>query len=90
MKHYLVKLDIQAGEFEKQAIHLVQAENRDAAVMQAMEDEAHDDLEYNDICEFWEDGCGEFAYRASNVYLIEDVGELAVLKKYLHGYNAGI
>jgi len=89
MKHYLVKLDIQAGGFEKNSIHLVEAVTRDMAALKALEDEAHDDISYDDICEYWEDGCGEFAYRVDSVRIVEDE-DVATMKKYLHGYHAGI
>jgi hypothetical protein len=81
-KHYFVKIEIQIGEFEKIVTHLVEAENSDAAIIQAISNESHDDSEYDEDWDCWVDGCGEFLYRPFDVKMV-DWEDYEILKKYL-------
>lgn len=83
MKTFLVKLHIQAGEYEKSSVHLVSASSPDEAEELAIRDEAHNDKLYKRHGWTYEND-DSFAYAAKKITEIEDEQEKAVLKKYLY------
>lgn len=83
MKTFLVKLHIQAGEYEKSSVHLVSASSPDEAEELAIRDESHNDKLYKRHGWTYEND-DSFAYAANTITEIEDEQEKAVLKKYLY------
>lgn len=82
MKTFLVKLHIQAGEYEKSSHHLVSASSPEEAEKLAIRDEAHNDELYEH--EGWTfENDDSFAYAAKTITEILDEQEKAVLTKYL-------
>jgi hypothetical protein len=82
MNHYLVKLTLFLGEYEKTAVHLVQAKNTVTAGRKALLGECHNDPKRSD----WagdsqvDDDC--FAYRVNTVTKVT-AEHAAVLAMYL-------
>lgn len=85
MNTYIVKLKIISGEFEKQGITLVRADNSLEASKQALVNECHDTLESGRIG-FADGGVydvgGEFYYSVLNCVLVEDA-HISILEQYL-------
>lgn len=82
LKMYLVKLRIQAGEYEKSCKHVVNAVSPEEAVQTAIQNEAHNDELYErDGWTFENDD--SFAYHEINTTEITDVFEKVILAKYL-------
>lgn len=80
---YLVTLRIFAGEYEKTARHIVEAETEADAITRAFTCEQHDDDgEYDANANAFIDCGGEFAYRAEKVALIP-WDDAVTLRKYL-------
>lgn len=89
MKHFFVELELTLGEYEKHTRHLITAETREQAMLQAMTDESHG---YANLTPegVWEDMGGEMAYRISRCDEVSD--DLATTLKdnrifYAHTYN---
>lgn len=79
-KTYLVKLYVQAGEYEKSAVHLVVANNESEAVDRAIEDEAHSEPIEEGRYTYEDDY--SFGYSLRSVTEV-DPQDIAVLNKYL-------
>lgn len=83
-KHFAVNLCIVTGEIEKSSLHVVDAQNADAAAKVALQAECHCD----DNGIYWEnDNCvsdmfGEFYYNLKNCVEISPE-HAAVLRTYL-------
>lgn len=79
MKHYLVKLTVYIGEYEKTTHSLVSAENEDSAETLAMVNECHTTPRFEDgRCH---DGW-DFIYESWSVMEVSDE-DYEVLKKYM-------
>ena len=61
MGHYIVKLHIQAGEYEKASTKLIEAPDANKAGVIAIEGEAHRKLEWDEYGAY--DCAGDFYYR---------------------------
>lgn len=83
MKTFLVNLYIQAGEYEKSALHLVSASSPEEAEKLAIRDESHNDVLHEEHGWTYENDYS-FAYAANTITEIKDEQEKAVLKKYLY------
>ena len=81
MQHYVITLIVQAGEYQKLITHLITARTIWKAEKAAIENEAHDDLEWTSASSAY-DLNGEFHYsiQATKICSSED---FQVLKKYL-------
>lgn len=79
-KRYVVKIDIQAGEYDKSTVALVLAANPDEAKSIAIRDEAHNELYPLNGYLFENDD--SFAYRAHSVTEVS-AEEYEILKKFL-------
>lgn len=82
--HYVVRLKVIIGEYEKEAIHLVSAINAHEANFVAIQEEAHDSktLEWDTLGAM--DLGGEFFYRAMTTHKVEPE-HLDALRCYLSG-----
>lgn len=81
MKHYLVKVQVQAGEYQKVVTKLVEAESKNEACNIALLNECHSDNPE------WHDGGiidmgWEFYYTILSIKEVE-IEHVEVLKKYL-------
>ena len=82
---YLVKLNLQVGEYEKSSVHLVEAEFPIQATKIALEGECHNDI--GDGAEYLnsdqvEDAHGEMIYTLHSVKKV-DSWDVPSLRKYL-------
>ncbi len=83
-KHYLIKLNVQCGEYEKTATHFLKAYSEKQACLFAINNESHDPEGLDLVNEkYWYDLGGEFAYSISSCEEITDPLEIEVLEKYL-------
>lgn len=80
MANYLIKLKLTIGEYEKTSKHLVEAPDMAAAEKQAIENEAHGDLDWDD-CGAYDMG-GEMYYGVLSGTLVADE-DVAALRRYL-------
>ncbi len=73
MKNYLVKLNLMIGCYEKLMPHVIEAEDEDAAVEQALRNESHNDVDRvydaNSDDEWWDD---DMIYKLYEVKEITD------------------
>jgi len=72
----MVDLEVQTGGYEKSTVHIIDAESKQKAMLQAMADESHgnanmDDTEYNEGV--WWDLGGEFAYKINKCQIVDEV-----------------
>ena len=90
MPHYLVRIELQIGEYEKDTNVLVEAPDSDLAEVFALSRESHGHARLeNDGGLVWWDMFGEMAY---TVYRITEVGDSALgtlkgLGFHVHHYN---
>lgn len=80
MNTYVVTLDLQIGEYEKQSITLVEALNSESACEIALENECHGDHEMEG--EYMIDMSGEMSYCVSTCTEVS-IEHAKVLKEYL-------
>lgn len=84
MKDYTVKLTLIIGCYEKTAIHHLRAENEEAAGIQALRDESHNDSdrEYNGTDDWWDD---DMIYRVFDIQEVikPNTAEVAMNLHYL-------
>ena len=84
-KFWLVKLRLFLGEYEKTTKHLVEADDNEAAIVQAYRDESHRDdagEDWESILDDWEDDLGGMTYRAKSCVEVP-WDDAVVLRKYL-------
>ena len=65
MNHYLVKLRLFIGMYEKHSIHAVAAETEQQAELEALQWESHGSGGFDDDGDWWD--CGEMMYRIDHV-----------------------
>jgi hypothetical protein len=88
MANYLVRLDVQIGEYEKTIKTLVEAKNRKDAGKMALALECHGNATFDDEHpdeRVWDLG-GEMAYTVSGIEVIPDK-DLPVVKKHFNLYH---
>lgn len=83
MKYYVITIEIRYGEYDKDHTRVVRAEDLREAVADALEDEAHGELEYEEgsstVCY---DLGGEFRYRVTSHQVISEE-DYYLLRKYI-------
>jgi hypothetical protein len=62
MAKFMVDLKLQIGEYEKSAVHLIDAESKQKAMLQALADESHGNANMDTNDGIWWDMGGEMAY----------------------------
>jgi len=72
MKHFFVELELNIGEYQKSTRHLITAETREQAMLQAMADESHGCANMDSEDGIWWDMGGEMAYCVSRCDEVSD------------------
>ena len=85
-KHYLVKLKLQIGEYEKGSDMIITADNEVEAGQMAMGLECHGNAHWGDNRNSVYDLGGEFAYSVRSTQEITN-GECVLLSKYMSSFN---
>ena len=89
MAKYLVDLQLQIGEYEKNNVHLIEAETKQQAMLQAMAGESHGNANMDTNDGIWWDMGGEMAYRVNRCSQICDVTAGVLVNThcfYVNGY----
>lgn len=81
-KYWIVNIQVQAGEYQKHVTKLVEAETESQASRNAIEGEAHTELEWIGDYEATEANWS-FNYQTKSVKPVKDEKDLTVLKEYL-------
>lgn len=83
MKHFVVRLELQLGNYEKSTVQIVAADSKTEAEIKALRGESHNDIDRHwdeDSTECWKDD--GWTYSVRSCIEITPV-ELVVLKKYI-------
>lgn len=68
---FIVGVECTIGEYEKRTIHLIEAETREQAMLQALADESHGNANFDADCIWW-DMFGEMAYKVDHCSIITE------------------
>jgi hypothetical protein len=85
-KHYLVKLKLQIGGYEKISDMIITADNEEQAGQMAMALECHGNAHWGNNRNSVYDLGGEFAYSVRSTQELTD-GECVLLSKYMSSFN---